>query len=132
MVVYTFKLNPKGDNNFYPYARDLSPFEEDHPEQIFTSEVRKSLQQKLQKDCLCAIKENHLEQIIKIWIEDIKEGYRETYITLDLPSILHSNIEQVQEQGNQELPSLISPKLSEIEPNHVLLPPIEEIFNPEP
>ena len=63
------------------------------------------------------------------WIEDIKEGYRESSIVLDLPLLIESDIGQLNDQGYQEIPSLMSPEISEIEPSFGMLPPLEKIFN---
>ena len=65
----------------------------------------------------------------KTWIEDIREGYRESTMTLDLPWQGESNVEQINEQGNQDFPYMINPELSGIEPRSGMLPPLETIFN---
>ncbi|QFS51399.1 hypothetical protein GXM_08893 [Nostoc sphaeroides CCNUC1] len=94
------------------------------PEQVFTPEIREHLRLSLQNKSLCAIKDNHLNQIIQTWIQDIKEGYRDSTLTLNLPLLIESNIDKLNEQGFQELPSVISPDLSNIEPQLGMLPPL--------
>ncbi|MFM6477025.1 MAG: hypothetical protein ACKPGH_26610, partial [Dolichospermum sp.] len=73
---------------------------------------------------LCAIKEHHLNQIIQTWIQDIREGYRDSNLTLNLPLLIESSIEQLNESGNQDLPTVINPNLSEIEPIIGKFPPL--------
>ena len=124
MVKYVFSLKVKGSNENYRYALDLNPNQENQPEQIFTKEIRESMRHSLQNQSLCAIKENHLNQIIKTWIQDIKEGYRDSIITLNLPLMIESNIDQLNEQGNQDIPDIISPNLYDIEPQIGMLPPL--------
>lgn len=74
------------------------------------------------------IKEQHLEHIIQVWIEDIKQGYRESKLTLYLPLLIESNIDQLQESGNQIIPQIVDPDLSGIEPSFGMLPPLSSIF----
>lgn len=83
----------------------------------------------LEKKALCNIKSDHLNLMINTWIEDIKEGYRETNLTLNLPPIGIEKLSQINDQGNQELPSLINPNLSGIAPTLGMLPPLDQIFN---
>jgi hypothetical protein len=124
MVKYTFSLRIKGSDDQYIYSLDLNHTQENMPEQIFTPESREHLRLSLQNKSLCAIKDNHLNQIIQTWIQDIKEGYRDSTLTLNLPLLIESNIDKLNEQGYQELPSVISPDLSNIEPQLGMLPPL--------
>ena len=62
--------------------------------------------------------------MIKHWVQDIKEGYRDSLIKLDLPSLLLASIANLRETGNQEIPALIEPNISEIEPCIGMLPPL--------
>lgn len=129
MVVYKFFLSLKNSPERYDYPLDLTAAQEDNPEAIFTTEIRQAIRKHFQERSSCAIKENHLNQIITTWIEDIREGYRESVLTLDLPLLSDSNVEKIQDQGNQELPSLFPPDLSAIEPIGGMFPPLEGIFN---
>ncbi|MFM6372456.1 MAG: hypothetical protein ACKPGN_30260, partial [Dolichospermum sp.] len=106
----------KGTYDEYTYALNLTYRQENFPEEIFTQEIRESLRTTLQNKSLCAIKEHHLNQIIQTWIQDIREGYRDSNLTLNLPLLIESSIEQLNESGNQDLPTVINPNLSEIEP----------------
>jgi hypothetical protein len=131
MVRYTFSLfveNSLTPPTGYQYALDLTQAQEDNPEGIFTSVCRKDLRSQLQKQSSCAIREPHLNQIIHAWLEDIREGFRETRLTLDLPPQDVENIGDLEDDGNQELPILLEPDLSEIEPIFGMLPPLDEIF----
>ena len=129
MVIYKFFLKIKGTPNKYNYDVNLTSNQENNPELFFTPQEKEKLRISLQEKSLCAIKEKHLNQILNTWIEDIKEGYRSSSITLDLPLLIESDIEQLNEQGYQELPSLISPEISAIEPSFGMLPPLEKIFS---
>ncbi|BAY80455.1 hypothetical protein NIES25_69430 (plasmid) [Nostoc linckia NIES-25] len=124
MVKYTFWLTVKGSDEQYMYSLDLNHSQENMPEKIFSSEIREHLRLSLQNKSLCAIKDNHLNQIIQTWIQDIKEGYRDSTLTLNLPLLIEVNIDKLNEQGFQELPFVISPDLSNIEPQLGMLPPL--------
>jgi hypothetical protein len=124
MVNYVFELKVKGSNDHYRYDLDLTINQENNPEQVFTTEIRESLRKNLQEQSLCTINDNHLNQIITTWMQDIKEGYRDSTISLDLPLIIESNINQLNDQGNQENPALISPSWSDIEPQLGMMPPL--------
>ncbi|CEJ45396.1 hypothetical protein [Umezakia ovalisporum] len=122
MVKYKFSLSVKGFEQEYTYILDLLPQEENNPEQVFNEQLREKLRIDMQNQSLCAIKDSHLNQIIKTWIQDIKEGFRNSNITLNLPLLIEANIEQLDEQGNQEIPTIITPNLLDIEPQLGMLP----------
>jgi hypothetical protein len=129
MITYKFFLNLRDTPERYCFPLELTPVQEDNPEGIFTVSVRQAIQKKFQEDSSCAVRDNHLNQIINAWIEDIREGYRESSITLDLPLLIDCNIELIEETGNQELPSLFLPDLADIEPMMGVLPPLDLIFS---
>lgn len=125
MVQYKFSLKVKGGNNEeYSYFLDLNSNQENAPEQFFTPQVRENIRLNLQNQSLCAIKDNDLIQIVNTWIQDIKEGYRDSSLTLNLPLLIEAGIDELNEQGNQEPPTLLSPDLSDIEPMFGMLPPL--------
>lgn len=124
MVNYTLGLKLKNSNEEYKYALLLTPQQENNPEQIFALDIRESMRKNLQMQSSCKINDFHLNQMIKTWIEDIKEGYRDSTITLDLPLLIAENISRLNETGNQEIPALIHPDLSSIEPCFGMLPPL--------
>lgn len=124
MVIYNFYLKIKGNQDRYNYSLDFKPSQENNPEQVFTPEITESLRKKLQKKSSCAIKDKHLNRILTSWIQDIKEGYRESTLTLNLPLLIESEIDKLQEFGNQQLPEMIEPDISEIEPQIGALPPL--------
>ena len=132
MVKYVLTLHnntqgspPEG----YQYPLELEQNYEDNPEKIFTPEARQTLKNYLETQSSCAIREHHLNEIINAWIEDIAEGYRNTSIDLDLPSLFKDNVEKIQDQGNQETPNLFPPDLTGIEPSFGVLPPLEDIYS---
>jgi hypothetical protein len=129
MVVYKFFLNLKNSPERYDYPLDLTADQENDPEAIFTKEIRQAIRKHFQARSSCSINDHRLNQIIAAWVEDIREGYRETVLTLDLPLLSESNLENIQDEGNQELPPLFTPDLGAIEPMEGMFPPLEDIFN---
>lgn len=127
MVRYVFNLKVKDSQNTCSYALDITANQENNPERIFTLEAREILRSDLQRQSLCKIDDNHLSRIIKTWVQDIKEGYRNSSINLDLPLLIASNLANLQEAGYQELPSLLPPNLLDIEPCLGMLPPLNFI-----
>lgn len=124
MTKYTLTLKNKDSQDEYKYALDLNSAQENNPEQIFKLEIRESIRNTLQKQSSCKISDAHLNRMITNWTQDIKEGYRDSLIQLDLPSLLMANIGNLQEMGNQEIPALIEPNISDIEPCGGMLPPL--------
>jgi hypothetical protein len=127
VIKYTISLKLKDSQNpneVYLYTLSLNPKQENNPEQIFTSEIRESMRTNLQNQSSCKINDNHLNQIIKTWVQDIKEGYRASAITLDLPLLIESNLANLRETGNQEMPNPIPPDLGDIAPIWGMLPPL--------
>lgn len=123
---YSFELKLKAVPNVASnYAIDLSSFQESYPESYFTEEVCQEIRSSLQKQTNCLINEFQLKQMITTWIDDIKEGYRQTMMTLDLPNIFEAKCALLQESGNQQLPELFPPDLSGIEPQFGCLPPLD-------
>jgi hypothetical protein len=127
MVEYTFHLQPKDSPERYSYTLDLNPIQEDMPEQIFTPAIKEDIRATLQKLSLSAIKDHQLNNIIQTWIKDIREGYRFSSLTLNLRLLIEENIDQLQEMGNQEIPKIIDPDLSDLEPEFGMLPPLNFI-----
>jgi hypothetical protein len=124
MIKYTFFLKTKDSYEEYQYVLNLNSQQENKPENVFTSEIRESMRNNLQKQSSCKISDSHLNQIIKTWLQDIKEGYRDSRMTLDLTLLIVENISSLQEQGYHEIPGLIPPNLSNIEPCFGMLPPL--------
>lgn len=124
MITYEFFLNLKDDHKQVVYPLQFKPHEEDYPEQKFTLEIKEAMRRKLQQESSSKINDSVLNQMISTWIQDIKEGFRETSMTLDLPSLLTEGIQRLQEQGYQKLPEIISPDLTDIEPQIGCLPPL--------
>jgi hypothetical protein len=124
MICYDFFLYLQGSNASYKYSLNFKPEEEDDPERKFTSEIRESMRRDLEKKSSCKIDPATLNKMIQPWIEDIKEGFRETSMTLDLPSLLTDGLSHLQEQGYQNLPEVIPPDLADIEPQFGCLPPL--------
>jgi len=116
-----------GTNETYIYTLQLTPREEDYPEEAFTPSRCQQIQEQLEVESASKIDNSSLSRIVKTWVKDIREGFRESSITLDLPSLLESQIMDLHDDGNQEIPSLFPPDLSEIEPQYGAFPPL--IFN---
>ena len=125
MVQYSLTLINKITNQQYRYTVDLEQYYEDKPVSFFTPIMCNQIRNELQSQSQCQINDMHLQTIIKTWIQDIKEGYRNSNIILELPVINHQNIHQIVESGNQEIPPLIYPNLSDVEPKIGALPPLD-------
>ncbi|WYM03548.2 MAG: hypothetical protein HEQ19_22395 [Gloeotrichia echinulata CP02] len=124
MIKYTLTLKLKNSHEQYTYSLDLTSHQEDYPEQIFTLKMREDIRNYLQEKSSCKISDSHLNFMVKTWIEDIKEGYRNSNIDIDLPPMTIDDIEGLTETGNQEIPKPIPPDLSNIEPTFGMLPPL--------
>jgi hypothetical protein len=124
MVRYTFTLHVKGIEDEYRYSITLDKSQENNPASFFTQSEREKLRASFQEQSLCKINSHQLNQIIRTWIQDIEEGYRDSSITLDLPLMIASDLSQLKEPGNQEMPHPIEPDLSGIEPTSGMLPPL--------
>lgn len=128
MVTYKFSLKLRDPPEEYCFYLQPTTAQEDNPESIFTVAIRQAIRQKFQEDSACAVRDYHLDRIVNTWIEDIRQGYRESSIVLDLPLLIDCNIELIEETGNQELPPLVQPNLADIEPMMGVLPPLDLIF----
>lgn len=124
MVKYSFTLTVKDTKEQYTYALDLNYQQEISPEDIFIPQVRENLRNALQTQSQCAIRNNHLNHIIQTWIQDIKEGFRNSGLTLSLPLLSEVDMEDLHEPGYQDLPVIIPPNLSKLEPEMGMLPPL--------
>ena len=125
MVEYRLVLKIQNTNEEYSYSLPLTPAQEDNPEIFFASaEIRENMRNQLQKQSSYIINDNHLNQMIKTWIQDIKEGYRDSRSSLHLTLHLMQSIQSISDKGNQEISALIYPDLSEIEPSVGMLPPL--------
>ncbi len=124
MVKYIFELKVEENQKPCQYALDLKLNQENSPESIFTEEIKTSLKNSLEKQSSCKINGGHLNQIIKTWSQEIKQGFRTTQMTLNLPLAILENLNQLQEKGYQDKPELIEPPWSEIEPTEGILPPL--------
>lgn len=124
MAKYTLLMKIKDSNDEIKYSLDLHPDQENTPEQFFNPGVREKIRSELQRESSYRINDIELKKIINTWIGDIKEGYRDSSICLDLPLLIQSNIDKLNETGNQEVPALISPDISDVEPQIGALPPV--------
>ncbi|NEQ38293.1 MAG: hypothetical protein F6K40_19310 [Okeania sp. SIO3I5] len=125
MVQYSLSLTNKNTNQQYRYTVDLEENYENNPLIFFTPLICQKIRDELETKSGHQINDSHLQIIIKTWIQDIKEGYRDSSIILDLVKLNHQNIHNLTESGNQEIPSLIYPDLSDIEPKIGALPPLD-------
>lgn len=126
MVKYSFDLTVKESNQTYVYEVDLQQFQEDAPRQFFTPVERQKIRDYFQQQSRRRIDDLALEQIIKAWIQDIRVGERVTRLSLkDLHPLPDTELDNLWENGNQELPELLRPDLSGIEPILSVLPPLD-------
>ena len=125
MVKYTLRVKNQSSNSEYEWAIDLQKDREDRPERYFTQAECEKIREELQRKSACRINDSQMRRIVATWIEDIKEGYRHSELTLDLPLMSEANMENLQELGNQEIPGIIYPEISEVEPLIGSLPPLD-------
>jgi len=125
MVQYSITITNKNTNQKYRYTVDLEEHYENYPQIFFTPIMCHKIINELETKSGYEINDTHLQIIIKTWIQDIKEGYRDSSIILDLVKLNHQNIHNLTESGNQEIPSFIYPDLSDIEPKIGALPPLD-------
>ena len=124
MVEYQFILEIPDTGN-YTHKINLNSQEENAPENFFTSQKREELRKKLQKQSSCKISDKYLQRIIDTWVEDIKEGFRDSSLVLNLTTMLEEEINNLKETGNQEKPTILEPNLASIEPKSGVLPPLK-------
>ncbi|MBC6473164.1 MAG: hypothetical protein GDA48_10380 [Hormoscilla sp. GM102CHS1] len=124
MVKYTLRVKNQGSNEEYEWAIDLQKDLEDRPEWYFTQGECEIIRGELQRKSSCRINDSQMRRIVATWIEDIKEGYRHSELTLDLPLMSEGDMDNLQESGNQAIPGIIAPDLSEVEPQTGALPPL--------
>lgn len=129
MVKYTITIKEKEDNKQYSYSLELNENQENNPQVIFSPEITISMQKQLEAKSMATFTDYQLQQIINTWIEDIKEGYRNTIISLKLKSVLDEGLKLLTDIGNQDIPDLIEPDLENIEPIGGVLPPILNIIS---
>jgi hypothetical protein len=121
---YTLQIRLKDTGETYGYSLQLSYQQENNPQRIFTKELQENIRGSFQAESACKIDDYALTKIIKTWLGDIREGYTGTTITLDLPSILEAEIENLCDDGNQTIPDLPPPNPLVIEPLLGVLPPL--------
>lgn len=122
MVQYALILKLPENQQEYRYTLDLTRTQENKPEQIFTEEIKERMKTFFEKQTQCEVNQVNLKKMITRWQEDIAEGYKTTQINLKLPSIFISSLKQLQDEGNQEVPPLLPPDLTDIEPKGGALP----------
>jgi hypothetical protein len=128
MVKYKFSLTVKDNDSLqYTHEIDLKGDEEDKPEKFFAKpEHLKNIKDQLQKKSNSRINEKNLDKIIAKWTSDIKVGWRDSRLTLELPLLAASDLDKIDEHGNQDQPTLIEPNLEGIEPVMMVLPPLDD------
>jgi hypothetical protein len=124
MVQYRFSLKLAEWNERYEYILYLSSEQENNPEILFTSKVREDIRKSFQKQTSCKVDDIALNHILKVWKQDIEMGFRESALTLNLVLLSDSLIDNLVEEGNQEIPPLLKPDLSGIYPQFGALPPL--------
>jgi hypothetical protein len=124
MVEYKLMLGIKNTLDQYTYEIRLRTEQRNNPLIVFTTQRRREMRQILESKSACRISDTNLECIIKTWLLDIQEDYRETLVVLDLPSLLLSNIGNLQEQGYQTMPEIRPPNITDIEPVLGMPPPL--------
>jgi hypothetical protein len=125
MAKYKFCLQIDNDSLVHAtYELDLGVQERNNPITIFTPQKRQEMRRILENKSECRINDEKLEHMIKTWLLDIQEDYRETFMILNLPSLLLDNINNLQEQAYQNIPEICSPNITDIEPILGMSPPL--------
>jgi hypothetical protein len=122
MAKYKLVLDLKDSNEKLEYRVNLTTAEENNPHLFFTHEACQQLRSQFQNQSQRRINDKNLNYILNSWIKDIKQGYRETTISMILPLLSGANLEDLSESGNHNFPSLFTPDLSGIEPQCGALP----------
>lgn len=149
MVKYTYKLfitAQKSSLFLSEYAIDLTEEEENNPHNKLWEE-RQRIREALQQKTNIWLDDESLEIIIKTWTQDIKEGYRDTNLSLDLPIItqavdylegssyqqphevilpnINHDISELIPPYINKVPELVPPDIRDIEPTIGVLPPLD-------
>ena len=124
MVKYCFELQLEGEerSESFDYVLELTAYQEDNIDTVFSADVKAAMLQNLQAQSSCKISSTKLGQMIGVWKDDIREGYRSTTMTLALTSLIGDQLTNLNDSGNQEKLSPLLPDLSSIEPMHGALP----------
>jgi hypothetical protein len=123
MAKYRLSLELKDSQEVSPqYIANLNTAQENNPHLFFTHEICLQIRNQFQSESQHRINDQNLNYIINTWIKDIKQGYRDTIITMTLPLLSGANLEDLIESGNHSLPPLFIPDLSDIEPQGGALP----------
>jgi hypothetical protein len=124
MVKYKLVLGIIDILDEYTYEIELKTEQRNNPLIFFTPQRRQEMRRVLEGKSECKISDESLDQIIKTWLLDIQEDYRETLVVLNLPSLLLNNISNLQEQGYQSVPEIRPPIIADIEPALGMSPPL--------
>ncbi|MFM6138109.1 MAG: hypothetical protein ACKPCP_28875, partial [Sphaerospermopsis kisseleviana] len=124
---YNLTLELKDSQERRTYTATLNTTQENNPDLFFTPEVCQQIRSYFQNPTQRRINDENLKYILNTWIKDIKQGYRDTIISMILPLLSGANLEDLVEPGNYHLPLPSIPDLSAIEPQGGALPSL--IFN---
>lgn len=126
MVKYCLNLKIKGEESagIFQYCLDLNWQQENNAGTVFTSEIRAGMRRTLEVSSSSKISDVSLDKMVRVWKRDIEEGYRETSVTLDLASLISDQLESLEDYGNQQIPDILPPDLSAVEPQLGALPPL--------
>lgn len=130
LMSYQLFLILQGSNNQYSYEIELTEAEENNPEPRLEqdrSKIKTKIEQEIKKKepQPRKLRDKDLNDIIKKWAFNIKNGFPDLKLPIDLPIMTDEDIEKIQENGYQDLPELVAPDIKEIEPPVVILPPLE-------
>lgn len=128
MVTYTFILTLEDTKQTYEYSQKLSQKQENAPESLRNSEMMDNIRRFFEEESDRQLNQKNLEKILTAWINDIKEGYRTTSMTLQLPSLKDQKLRRFKDSGNQTLPQLIEPDTKQIHPHKGSFPPLTFSF----
>ena len=123
MVEYSLTLTLP-DSSRIKYAIDLSEPQEGSPDNFFTPRQKDIMKTQIRQEHKYLINDNQLNKIVLEWQEDIREGYRDTVLTVDLPSSEAELLKDFKDLGNQAIRELYKPDIGAIQPLQGKYPPI--------
>ncbi len=125
MVQYTLTLKNQIDNEKFTHILNLQKEQENRPDIFFTKEVCLEIQRELEIKSACKISDRQMKRIIQHWIQDIREGYRDSMITVEFSPFNEADLEDIHESGNRAVSAIIYPSLSDVAPQLGALPPLK-------
>lgn len=108
----------------YTYTIHLTESEENIPLPRLQNEAQ-DIRLNLQRQGLQRLSTTDLQKLLKNWAEEIKLGYQNVNLTLELSPVEFDVLDQVHDTGCPPIPVFTEPSLEGIKPHLALLPPLQ-------